>query len=379
MRHMERDLRDMMNRTADGVHHVPRPDRRLVRRARLRRARTAVVTGAAALALVVGGFAARSAVSTDAAPVPPAEEGKQEIEPLRNGRILHSDSGFWQGNTAPPSPGGQKSYAWDAFDQDTGSFLYTAQSIDGRVWVVGEDGLIAEFDCPPSSTCGAKANEMETFGPGPDEVTVPASVPELVQIIAFDGTVRDTLDISAAVTQGQNLSDLAWSPDGNRLAISTESDCDCEGKVWIFDRNGGDAQLVFTERAPEHVVLRDLAWSPDGRTLALLVASDSAYGYGYSDSASQKWPRLVALRVSPNQPVRADTLKVYDDWDPGRKLIEVADDYHLAFPFVWSPDGTRIAVTSAGGIAEISAEDGEVLARHPGEGVWGPLAWLRKR
>jgi WD40 repeat protein len=138
--------------------------------------------------------------------------------------------------------------------------------------------------------------------------------------------------------------------------------------------------LVFTERAPEGVVLRDLAWSPDGRTLALLVASDS-YSYGYSDSASEKRPRLVALRMPPIEPARAETLKVYDDWDPGpgARVLVSSDDYHVVFPFAWSPDGTRIAVTSAGGIAEISAEDGEVLARHPGEGVWGPLAWLRKR
>jgi WD40 repeat protein len=203
-----------------------------------------------------------------------------------------------------------------------------------------------------------------------------------------DDTLQDTLDISAVLSQGRdlNLSDLAWSPDGSRLAISTESDdfdCDrssapCEGKVWIFDRDGGEPQLVFTERAPERVVLRDLAWSPDGGTLALLVASDF-YSFDYSDSASEERPRLIALRVPPNQPVRAETLKVYDDWDPGVKVIVVADDYHVAFPFAWSPDGTRIAVTSAGGIAEISSEDGEVLARHPGEGVDGPLAWLRER
>jgi hypothetical protein len=398
MRDMEHDLRDMMDRTADGVHHVPRPDRGLVRRARVARARTAAIAGTAALALVFGGFAARSAVSTDAAPVPPAEEGNQEIEPVRNGRILHSDSDFWQGTTAPPPPGGQHSYAWDAFDQDAGSFLYTAQSIDGRVWVVGASGLVAEIDCPASSGCGH--NEMDTFGPGPDEITVPSAdscaargpgglcAPQSVHVIGFDGTVHDTLDISAVLSQGQDLylSDLAWSPDGDRLAISTEPefDCDrssapCEGKVWIIDRDGGDVQTVFAERAAEPVVFRDLAWSPDGRTLALLVASSDSYGYGFSDSASQKWPRLVALRMPPNEPVRAETLKVYDDWDPGVELIEVADDYHLAFPFAWSPDGTRIAVTSEGGIAEISAEDGEVMARHPGEGVWGPLAWLQKR
>lgn len=393
---LDENLRTMLRERAEGVAASPVVPDVTVRRVRVRKALwTGGALAAVAAVGVMSAVVLRSTVLSDAAPVPPAQERNQQIEPMRNGRILNADSGFWQGSTAPPPPGGQHSYAWDAFDEDTGSFLYTAQSIP-RVWVVGEDGTIAEFDCPPPAACAA--NEMDTFGPGPDEVTVPVEADkgqwssdtvfsgfQSVQVIGFDGTVRDTLDISAA-TQSQVLSDLAWSPDGSRLAISTESDdgdCDrssppCEGKVWIFDRNGGEAQTVFTERAPEHVVFRDLAWSPDGRTLALLVASDF-YTSGYSDDPEQVWPRLVALRMPPNEPVRAETLKVYDDWDPGVTVIEVADDYHIAFPFVWSPDGTRIAVTSEGGIAEISAEDGEVLARHPGEGVWGPLAWLRKR
>jgi hypothetical protein len=80
MRDIESDLRDMMQRTAEGVHHVPRPDRGLVRRARLRRARTAAFAGAAAVALVIGGFGVKSAVWTDAAPAPPADRRGSEIE-----------------------------------------------------------------------------------------------------------------------------------------------------------------------------------------------------------------------------------------------------------------------------------------------------------
>jgi hypothetical protein len=389
---MEQELRQMFEIKGAEMTVPPTLSHELRNRIGRQRMVTGGLVAAAAAALVLGGFAgARSLLSDDAAPVPPAEERKPAIEQMGNRRILHMDSGFWQGDTAPPPPGGRHTYTWDAFDQDTGSFLYVAQSIP-RVWVVGADGLIAEFDCPPSSSCGA--NEMETFGPGPDEVTVPSadtSGPQRgrilhsrsVHVIGFDGKVRDTLDISVAVTQGPRLSDLAWSPDGSRLAISTESDdldCDpCEGKVWILDRDGGDPQLVFTERTSEAVVLRDLAWSPDGDTLGLLVAY-GGYGSGSSDpeSAEQVWPRLVAVRMPSNQPVRAETLKVYDDWAPPEKVFVVPDDYHIAFPFAWSPDGTRIAVIGGGGITEISAENGEVLARHEAVGAEGPLAWLPK-
>lgn len=374
---LERDLRNMMQRTADGLHHVPRPDRGLVRRARLRRARTAALTGAAALALVIGGFAVRSAVSTDAAPVPPAEERKQEIEPMRNGRIITSVNGMQE---------------WQAFDQDTGLFFFFSYLTE-RASVIRQDGPVGVFDCPPSADC-----EMApTFGPGPDELTVPRD-DRSVLVIAFDGTVRHTLDISPVVTQDQRITDLAWSPDGSRIAISIEPDCDsssdpCEGKVWIVERDGGEPQLVFTERAPDEVdlewgspefTLGELAWSPDGRSLTLLVASFFPEGY----ASNGVWPRLVALRLQPGQPVRAETLHVYDDVD--MPAWNIAWEWRFYFASAWSPDGTRIAVTSKGGIAEISAEDGHVLARHRGkaqrpgtsapgqEGGYGLIAWLPK-
>ena len=71
MADMERDLRNMMKRTADGVHNVLQPDRGLIRRAHLRRARTTLFAGAAAAALVLGGFAAARSLSNDEA-LPPA-------------------------------------------------------------------------------------------------------------------------------------------------------------------------------------------------------------------------------------------------------------------------------------------------------------------
>jgi hypothetical protein len=74
----ERDLRDMMNRTADSLHHVPRPSRRLVRRARLRRARTAAITGTAAIALAIGGFAGARLLSSDEAALIPANPDSKE-------------------------------------------------------------------------------------------------------------------------------------------------------------------------------------------------------------------------------------------------------------------------------------------------------------
>src|SRR5687767_643225 len=99
----------------------------VLRRGRGKRLRIRLMATASVVLLgVLGGSAVRSAVSTDAAPIPPAEERTQEIEPMRNGHFVQPNSGYWEGNTAPQPPGAYRSFIWDAFDQDTASFLYTS-------------------------------------------------------------------------------------------------------------------------------------------------------------------------------------------------------------------------------------------------------------
>lgn len=387
------------------------------KRARRLTLQTLAVAMFSVAALVAGALAVRSTISTDAAPQPPAERKDQENPlpgPMPNGRIVHSSANvYWQGDTPVPRPGAKPYYAWQAFDQETGSFLHVLDT-ERLYFVVDQDGLVAEFPCDSetttahdlvtwATTCGG----WGTFGPGSDEVSSPSNSlvdtsleepgPRFVRIIAFDGTVRDTLDVSAVVPQGQWLTDLAWSPDGSRLAISTYCDpttSRCEANVWIFDRAGGEPQLVLTERTPEDLVegkypnhLWQLDWSPDGRTLSLLVESM------FQEPGERVLPRLVALRLRADQPVRAETLHVYgsSDWErhiPERRTFQYFITEGVAY--AWSPDGTRIAINSPDEIAEISADDGTVLTRHPGEEFpvlsqengqefLGPLAWLRKQ
>jgi dipeptidyl aminopeptidase/acylaminoacyl peptidase len=256
--------------------------------------------------------------------------------------------------------------AWRAFDQDTGRFLFSR-------WPFTPEGEVPEdmsrqvrtmrVLAPGSKTpvatihCLEQCNWLHSFGPGRDEVTTLVSPGmrgrlRMAQVWGFDGELRDVIDLSG-VLYGRGVADLEWSPDGSRLAVSTfwgasEPDCPGEtptragvpndGRVYLFDRAGGDPELVYRQRAqrPQEwpPVLTNLAWSPDGNRLGLV--SSTYCHYKQPDS-----PTLLALDVESGQ---AQTLHQLDD-DP-------YDDYQLpTFGFAWSADGTRIAVTSGTGIA----------------------------
>src|SRR4029453_10609260 len=191
------------------------------------------------------------------------------------GSIVTADGHGWpEGAAAPGGPEGE--YSWSDFDPATGSFLYV-EFLSSRVWVLSEDGdeeAEADLQCNFGGCAGGTV-----FGPGPDEVTGVVRdetcsgpddcdhgpvLPERVQIVSWDGTVRDKVDISAAFTRDGNgtaerhLGAPAGSPAGSRLAVSTEpggtepaEGCDpvrdeCVAEVWIFDRDGGEPQLVHT-------------------------------------------------------------------------------------------------------------------------------------
>ena len=325
-----------------------------------------------------------------------------------NGSIVADDGDGWpSGATSPvrpdydeivamPGPTLGSTHDWDSFDPRSGSFLYMSPGPSSRVRILHQDGEeIAAFDCE-SSYCGGRA---PVFGPGPDEVTLFEFDdehgwvdPDGLRVVGWDGAERDTLGVAAAFTEGadgfpeQELHSVAWSPDGTRLAVATvpQPECDpspddpCVPEVWTFDRNGHDPQRVHTGSSDFRgdrygwvpAVIADMAWSPDGRSLGVVV--------GGVDLDRRPRPRLDVIRFRPDGTVRTETLHVYGRTRPADAS---QSDAGATFAFAWSPDGTRIAVAVEGGVDEISAEDGRVLARHPGVGVDDDgdnrdLAWL---
>lgn len=276
--------------------------------------------------------------------------------------------------------------AWQAFDQDTGRFLFTEEggpmgTFDSvRTMRVLEPGL----DAPVATiACNEQCNLMHSFGPGPDEVTTLVGVgdtrPHAAQVWGFDGTLRDEIDLSSLL-KGRGLADIEWSPDGSRLAVTTfpgvnEPDCPSddnwdalravvpnEAGVYLFDRDGGEPRLAYRQSGQPELdlppVLSHLAWSPDGTRLGLV---SSTYCRGASTLLDS--PTLIAIDARSG---RATTLYRFDD---------TYHDYtNSTHGFAWSPDGRRLVVTKGAGIAELSS-DGQRATPVISNGH-GPLAWL---
>jgi len=367
----------------------PPPDLAMIRAGAQAQTRRRTAIAVSAFALVVAGVGVVTGVldGPDLAPQP------AKPFPGENGVIVHATE-LGPGGTSSaevaslPDPSAGPYPAWNAFDQDTGRFLFTTDPAPGREATGEEDVrnirvLAAGTDTPVADiNCVQQCNWMASFGPGPEEVTVLVSptdysLPRSAQVWGFDGSLHDEISLHDVVGDGRGIADLEWSPDGSRLAVSTvrgtwgphcpaNKGPSCEAQIWLFDEAGGEPVLLHALRAPPSAyieesdvlnppMLTNLAWSPDGQRLGLI--STTYYG----DRADP--PTLVALDVETG---RTETLFEFAVCDTC---------YPVSYGFAWSPDQTRLAVSSGEGIAQLSVSDRTVVVPASGSGQ-PPLAWL---
>lgn len=262
------------------------------------------------------------------------------------------------------------SYSWLAFDGDSDTGLFVSYRICrhcrprhirlARFIVVGPAGRVATVACSDRPPCRASTDgNAASLGPGADEVTVESGERTLV-VIGYDGTLRRRIDLPASLPRGRDIWWLAWAPDGSRLAVLTGARQGSD--IWLVERDG-TAELAYSGTSPW--LLRP-AWSPDAQRLLVERMIPRRSGTLFRDSGAD----VLVLDRSSAGSSPALTAQV---------LYRSNRHFDWAGNLAWSPDGTRIAVRTGGGLVEISAGDGGVLARHPPRrSTSGWLIWLRE-
>jgi len=275
------------------------------------------------------------------------------------------------------------------FDPASGTGLFvdvqyvaaTDENHLSRMTVVGPEGRAAGLSCPKDFACEPElwaSGAGATLGPAADEITL-RSDDHSLQVIAYDGSLRRTLDLSAVLGDEESLVGLAWSPDRSQLAVHTvKPGGSREGRVsrvLLFHADGGGAQRVYTATFPVSggdiplAYLSGLAWSLDGKSLGVVENHEVAHPRPSPIAWDYRgvWQGVVVLRL----PAAGKT---------GSAAAETLYQYRRptwgAAQIAWSPDGTRLAVTVKEGVLELSADDGEVLTRHPR--LKGAMIWLKE-
>ncbi len=353
---------------------------------RVRRTRT-LVTGGVALgvatiltttALVV------TAGDRDSAPPPIAPTPTETVtDPTpvdgpRNGRIVRAEEHLPPGTPTCPGcsdVGFLKSYD-PVTDRALWSFYDLADVADGAtqlgaVSLVGPEGELAALACPGDFACRPEEDLWTsgmTLGPGPEQLTI-ETADDRVAVIGLDGTVRRTLDLSAGLDRDEQVDALAWSPDRSRLAVLVS--VGGEKRIRLFDRDGGRSVLAYTSDSvtdllPESeysiAYVSDLAWAPGGSRLAV-VAEYTRFEDTGEETVLRQAVAIDVAEAGEEPAGRPTTLYTYETIQEITRLEEQI----AGGSFLWSPDGTRAAVLDDDVILELSAADGEVLARHPAD------------
>lgn len=307
---MEQELRRMFE-TRETEMTVP-PTLSPELRSRIARQRVAIggLVAAAAVAVVIGGFAVRSAVWTDAAPVAPAEKREQEMGPpvapdaLREpGWLVYRNGGELVG-LDPLAP--SKTIAL-GFGKD---IVLVDGSEDGNELVLRKEPYVGDLYVRRADGSETRLTHGEHISDGsfsPDGSIVAFSTDAGISVVDAKGGPPQLLAASDPSTTSW-LGGPEWAPDGSRMWFTVDDGME-KIAMWSMNLDGTGRQKVI-DLGPRGI---DIAWSPDGSEF-LITASDGLYAIAW-DGSERRF-------ITENR--------------------RAADGYPIFHP-TWSPDGSQVA------------------------------------
>jgi len=130
--------------------------------------------------------------------------------------------------------------------------------------------------------------------------------------------------------------DIAWSPDGSRLAFLSDWEKAGQLQLYVVAAGGGAARKLTSLAG----AVAQPRWSPDGTAIALLVIDGSARAAGPLE------PGAAKIGVIEEQ-VLEQRITLVDVASGGARPLSPADLY--VYEYDWSPDGRSFAATAAHG------------------------------
>ncbi len=217
------------------------------------------------------------------------------------------------------------------------------------VTVGGEDGTVRLWD-------GTSGQELSILPGRLAAVTELAWSPDgrrlaasgLGRVVLWDGISGQELGVLQGYSVSVLPSHIAWSADGTRLATT-----DGGGAVHLWDGTSGQ-ELAILMRSQDSSIFSVVRWSPVGRRLV-------------------SWQGLISWRGRRG----FESVKLWDGTS-GQELATLLGPVPV-IQVVWSPDGRCLAIASEDGIVSLwdgsSGQELRVLLRHNAPAMkvaWSP-------